>query len=43
MLWFLSVAAARKFCVDRYVDPATEVTEGNAEGKTAISARSSPG
>ncbi|MGH6638898.1 MAG: OsmC family protein, partial [Polaromonas sp.] len=27
MLWFLSIAAKRKFCVDRYFDAATGVME----------------
>ena len=29
MLWFLSLAAARGFCVDRYVDAATGVMKKN--------------
>lgn len=36
MLWFLSIAAKRKFCVDRYFDAATGVMEKNAEGKVAM-------
>ena len=36
MLWFLSIAAKRKFCVDRYFDAATGVMEKNAEGKLAM-------
>lgn len=37
MLWFLSLAAKRKFCVDRYFDAATGVMEKNAAGKMFIS------
>jgi len=36
MLWFLSIAAKHKFCVDRYFDAATGVMEKNAEGKVAM-------
>ena len=36
MLWFLSIAATRKFCVDRYFDPAIGVMGKNAEGKVAM-------
>jgi organic hydroperoxide reductase OsmC/OhrA len=36
MLWFLSIAAKRKFCVDRYFDPAVGVMGKNAEGKVAM-------
>ena len=36
MLWFLSIAAKRKFCVDRYFDAATGVMEKNAAGKLAM-------
>ncbi len=36
MLWFLSIAAARKFCVDRYVDNASGIMARNAEGRTAM-------
>jgi len=36
MLWFLSIAAKRKFCVDRYVDAAIGVMGINAEGKMAM-------
>jgi organic hydroperoxide reductase OsmC/OhrA len=36
MLWFLSLAAAEKFRVDRYEDQAEGVMEKNAEGKMAI-------
>jgi len=36
MLWFLTMAVKRKFCVDRYFDTATGVMEKNAEGKVAM-------
>ena len=36
MLWFLSIAAGRKFRVDRYADAAEGVMEKNAAGKLAI-------
>jgi len=36
MLWFLSIAAKKKFRVDRYEDDAEGVMEKNTEGKTAI-------
>ncbi|HLX22545.1 MAG TPA: OsmC family protein [Usitatibacter sp.] len=36
MLWFLSIAAKKKFRVDRYEDDAEGVMEKNAEGRTAI-------
>lgn len=36
MLWFLSIAAKRKFCVDRYFDAATGVMDKNADGKMAM-------
>jgi len=36
MLWFLSIAAKRKFCVDRYFDAAEGVMEKNSEGKVAM-------
>jgi organic hydroperoxide reductase OsmC/OhrA len=36
MLWFLSLAARRKFCVDRYFDAASGVMEKNAAGKMAM-------
>jgi organic hydroperoxide reductase OsmC/OhrA len=36
MLWFLTMAVKRKFCVDRYRDVATGVMEKNAEGKVAM-------
>ena len=37
MLWFLSLAAARGFCVDRYVDAATGTMQKNGKGKLAMS------
>ncbi len=37
MLWFLALAAKRKFCVDRYADAAVGVMERNAAGKEFIS------
>ena len=37
MLFFLSIAAKRRFCVDRYFDAATGVMEKNADGKMAVS------
>jgi organic hydroperoxide reductase OsmC/OhrA len=36
MLWFLSIAAKHKFCVDRYSDAAVGVMGKNAEGKMAM-------
>lgn len=36
MLWFLTMAVKRRFCVDRYFDAATGVMEKNAEGKVAM-------
>ena len=36
MLWFLSIAAMRKFCVDSYVDDATGIMARNADGKMAM-------
>jgi organic hydroperoxide reductase OsmC/OhrA len=36
MLWFLSLAAARGLCVDRYDDAAVGVLGKNAEGKMAM-------
>ena len=36
MLWFLSIAAKRKFCVDSYVDDALGVMSTNAAGKLAM-------
>ena len=37
MLWFLSIAAARKFCVDSYSDRAEGVMAKNGRGKLAMS------
>ncbi len=36
MLWFLSLAAARRFCVDRYADAATGVMKKNDAGRVAM-------
>jgi organic hydroperoxide reductase OsmC/OhrA len=36
MLWFLSLAAKHKFCVDRYIDAASGVMARNADGKMAM-------
>lgn len=36
MLWFLSVAAKRKFRVDRYFDAAVGVMEKNPQGRMAM-------
>jgi len=36
MLWFLSIAAKHKFCVDRYFDAAVGAMGKNAEGKMAM-------
>jgi organic hydroperoxide reductase OsmC/OhrA len=36
MLWFLSIAAKQRFCVDRYFDKATGLMEKNLEGKWAM-------
>ena len=36
MLWFLSIAAQRGFCVDRYVDAAGGVMSRNEAGKLAM-------
>lgn len=36
MLWFLSIASARKFCVDSYGDDPSGILARNAEGKTAM-------
>ena len=36
MLWFLSIAAARKFCVDSYFDDASGIMARNTEGKMAM-------
>jgi organic hydroperoxide reductase OsmC/OhrA len=37
MLWFLSIAAKRGFCVDRYCDAAVGEMARNAEGKMVMS------
>ena len=36
MLWFLSIAAQRKFCVESYVDEALGIMGRNAAGKMAM-------
>ena len=36
MLWFLSIAAKRKFCVDSYHDAALGLMENNANGKMVV-------
>ena len=36
MLWFLSIAAKRRFRIDRYADRATGLMEKNADGKLAM-------
>jgi len=36
MLWFLALAAKRKFCVDRYADAAEARMGKNAAGKVAL-------
>jgi organic hydroperoxide reductase OsmC/OhrA len=36
MLWFLALAAKRRFCVDRYFDAAVGLMEQNAQGRVAI-------
>ena len=36
MLWFLSIAAKRKFCVDRYFDAAEGLMGKNTEGRMAM-------
>ncbi|MDP9893924.1 organic hydroperoxide reductase OsmC/OhrA [Variovorax boronicumulans] len=36
MLWFLTMAVKRKFCVDRYFDAASGVMEKNTDGKLAM-------
>lgn len=36
MLWFLALAAKRKFCVDRYADAVEGVLGRNATGKVAL-------
>jgi organic hydroperoxide reductase OsmC/OhrA len=37
MLWFLSIAVERQFCVDRYFDAASGVMEKNEAGKLVVS------
>jgi organic hydroperoxide reductase OsmC/OhrA len=37
MLWFLSIAAKKRFCVDRYRDNAEGIMEKNDQGKMVIS------
>jgi organic hydroperoxide reductase OsmC/OhrA len=37
MLWFLSIAATQKFCVDRYFDAASGVMARNQNGKMVMS------
>lgn len=37
MLWFLSIAAKHKFCVDRYADAASGVMAKNSDGKWVMS------
>ena len=36
MLWFLSIAASRGFCVERYADSASGLMGRNAAGKVAM-------
>ena len=36
MLWFLSIAANQKFCVDRYLVAATGLMERDSDGKMAM-------
>jgi organic hydroperoxide reductase OsmC/OhrA len=36
MLWFLSIAAKRKFTIDRYRDLAVGMMEKNSDGKTCM-------
>lgn len=36
MLWFLSIAAKRRFVVDDYVDDATGIMAKNEEGRLAM-------
>jgi organic hydroperoxide reductase OsmC/OhrA len=36
MLWFLSIAAKRRFCVDSYIDEAVGTMAKNASGKMAM-------
>jgi len=37
MLWFLAIAAKRKFCIDRYSDTAVGVMGRNSAGKEFVS------
>lgn len=37
MLWFLSIAAKRGFCIDHYTDKAVGIMDRNAKGKLAMS------
>ena len=37
MLWFLSIAAKRRFCIDRYMDTAVGIMERNKQGKMLVS------
>jgi organic hydroperoxide reductase OsmC/OhrA len=37
MLWFLTLVAKRRYCVDRYFDAASGVMEKNTEGKLVMS------
>ncbi len=36
MLWFLSIAAQKKFCVDSYLDEARGVMQKDASGRLSI-------
>ncbi len=36
MLWFLAIAARRRFCVDSYVDAAEGLLAANADGRLAM-------
>lgn len=36
MLWFLSIAAKHRFCVDRYFDAANGLMDRNLDGKMAM-------
>jgi organic hydroperoxide reductase OsmC/OhrA len=36
MLWFLALAAAKGFCIDRYADNPVGVLERNADGRMAM-------
>nr|WP_273497323.1 OsmC family protein [Pseudomonas taiwanensis] len=36
MLWFLSLAAKQRFCVEQYVDDAVGVMDRNEAGRTAM-------